>query len=89
MCVFQYDLVARRNHPEPDGAPSTRPRLFGAAGTTDPKVLAALRQEDRSILDAVNEDVRRLRAKLGGKDRGKIDQYTEAVRDVERRIQRA
>jgi len=64
-------------------------RLFGAAGTTDPKVLAALRQEDRSILDAVNGDVKRLRAKLGGKDRGKIDQYTDAVRDVERRIQRA
>ena len=64
-------------------------RLFGAAGTTDPKVLAALRQEDRSILDAVGEDVKRLRGKLGGKDRGKIDQYTDALRDVERRIQRA
>jgi hypothetical protein len=64
-------------------------RLFGAAGTTDQKVLAALRQEDRSILDAVNEDVKRLRGKLGGKDRGKIDQYTDALRDVERRIQRA
>jgi hypothetical protein len=64
-------------------------RLFGAAGTTDPKVLAALRQEDRSILDAVNADVKRLSGKLGGKDRGKIDQYLEAVRDVERRIQRA
>jgi Protein of unknown function (DUF1552) len=64
-------------------------RLFGAAGTTDPKVRAALRQEDRSILDAVNEDVKRLRIKLGGPDRGKIDQYTDAVRDVERRIQRA
>src|SRR3984893_18200519 len=64
-------------------------RLFGAAGTTDPKVRAALRQEDRSILDAVNEDVKRLRIKLGGADRGKIDQYTDAVRDVERRIQRA
>ena len=64
-------------------------RMFGAAGTTDPKVLAALRQEDRSILDAVNEDVKRLRAKLGQKDRGKIDQYTDAMRDVERRIQRA
>jgi len=64
-------------------------RLFGAAGTTDPKVLAALRQEDRSILDAVNEDVKRLRGKLGGKDRSKIDQYTDALRDVERRIQRA
>src|SRR5215475_9894020 len=64
-------------------------RLFGAAGTTDPKVRAALRQEDRSILDAVNQDVSRLRARLGGKDRGKIEQYLEAVRDVERRIQRA
>jgi len=64
-------------------------RLFGSAGTTDPKVLAALRQEDRSILDAVGEDVKRLRGKLGGKDRGKIDQYTDALRDVERRIQRA
>jgi hypothetical protein len=64
-------------------------RLFGAAGTTDPKVLAALRQEDRSILDAVSDDVKRLRVKLGGKDRGKIDQYTDALRDVERRIQRA
>jgi len=64
-------------------------RLFGAAGTTDPKVLAALRQEDRSILDAVSDDVKRLRGKLGGKDRGKIDQYTDALRDVERRIQRA
>jgi hypothetical protein len=64
-------------------------RLFGAAGTTDPKVLAALRQEDRSILDAVNADVKRLSRELGGKDRGKIDQYLDAVRDVERRIQRA
>src|ERR1700681_3556702 len=63
-------------------------RLFGTAGT-DPKVRAILRQEDRSILDAVNEDVKRLRTKLGGPDRGKIDQYLEATRDVERRIQRA
>jgi hypothetical protein len=46
-------------------------RLFGAAGT-DPKVRQILRQEDRSILDAVNEDVKRLRIKLGGPDRGKI-----------------
>jgi hypothetical protein len=64
-------------------------RLFGAPGTTDPKVRAALRQEDRSILDAINQDVKRLRGKLGGTDRGKIDQYTDAVRSVERRIQRA
>jgi hypothetical protein len=64
-------------------------RLFGAAGTTDPQVREILRQEDRSILDAVNQDVKRLRGRLGGADRGKIDQYLEAVRDVERRIQLA
>ena len=48
-------------------------RLFGAAGTTDPKVLAALRQEDRSILDAVSEDVKRLRGKLPIPRRQKIE----------------
>ena len=55
-------------------------------GATDAKTRLALRQEDRSILDAVTDDVKRLRGKLGGADRGKIDQYLEAVRDVERRI---
>jgi Protein of unknown function (DUF1552) len=64
-------------------------RLFGDSGATDAKTRAALREEDRSILDFVSENVRRLRGKLGGPDRGKIDQYLEAVRDVERRIQLA
>lgn len=64
-------------------------RLFGAAGTTDPRTWQILRDEDRSILDAINQDVGRLRGKLGGPDRGKLDQYLEAVRDVERRIQLA
>src|SRR5207302_574552 len=64
-------------------------RLFGEAGTTDPEVRLALRQEERSILDAITEDVRGMRAKLGGTDRNKIDQYLEAVRDVERRMQLA
>ena len=91
-CAY-YNTISWRNENTPNPM-ENRPRalferMFGAAGTTDPKVLAALRQEDRSILDAVSDDVKRLRGKLGGKDRGKIDQYTDAVRDVERRIQRA
>jgi hypothetical protein len=64
-------------------------RLFGDAGTVDPETRAALRQDERSILDAVMADVRRLRAKLGGPDRGKIDQFLEAVRDIERRMELA
>jgi hypothetical protein len=64
-------------------------RLFGDSATTDPKVRIARTKENRSILDAVAEDAARLRGRLSYADRGKIDQYVEAVRDVERRIQLA
>jgi Protein of unknown function (DUF1552) len=91
-CAY-YNTIAWRDESTPLPM-ENRPRalferLFGAAGTTDPNVRQALRREDRSILDAVNQDVKRLRVKLGGTDRSKIDQYLDAVRDVERRIQRA
>src|SRR5438874_8642205 len=90
-CAY-YDTISWRNETTPLPM-ENRPRaiferLFGDAGT-DPKVRLALRQEDRSILDAINFDVKRMRIKVGGTDRGKIDQYLEAVRDVERRMQLA
>jgi hypothetical protein len=91
-CAY-YNTISWRDATTPNPM-ENRPRalferLFGASGTTDPKVREILRQEDRSILDALNDDVKELRMKLGVTDRGKIDQYTDAVRDVERRIQRA
>jgi hypothetical protein len=90
-CAY-YDTISWRNETTPLPM-ENRPRaiferLFGDAGT-DPKVRLAFRQEDRSILDAINFDVKRMRIKVGGTDRGKIDQYLEAVRDVERRMQLA
>jgi hypothetical protein len=63
-------------------------RLFGDGGT-DPKARLAIRQEDKSILDAINADVKRLRVRVGGTDRSKVDQYLDAIRDVERRMQLA
>ncbi|HBJ87054.1 MAG TPA: hypothetical protein DDZ88_24985, partial [Verrucomicrobiales bacterium] len=39
-----------------------------------------------SILDAVREDAKRLSSQLGGIDKEKIDEYFEAVRSIERRI---
>lgn len=39
-----------------------------------------------SILDTVREDAKRLSAKLGGVDKEKLDEYFEAVRSIERRI---
>jgi hypothetical protein len=91
-CAY-YNTISWRNDTTPLPM-ENRPRaiferLFGDSGSTDPQVRLALRQEERSILDSVLADVRRLRGKLGGADRGKIDQYLEAVRDVERRIQLA
>jgi hypothetical protein len=90
-CAY-YNTISWRNDTTPLPM-ENRPRaiferLFGD-GATDPETRAALRQSDRSILDSVTEEVRGLRTKLGGSDRGKIDQYLEAVRDLERRMQLA
>src|SRR5256885_4145116 len=91
-CAY-YNTISWRNETTPLPM-ENRPRaiferLFGAAGTAEPEVRLALRHEDRSILDSVTEEVKRLRGMLGGSDRGKIDQYMEAVRDLERRMQLA
>jgi hypothetical protein len=64
-------------------------RMFGDSGTTDPKIRMQRMQENKSILDAVVMKVKKLREKLPHSDRGKIDQYLDAIRDVERRIQLA
>jgi hypothetical protein len=64
-------------------------RLFGDQGTTDQAVRRARRDSDRSILDSVSEKVTRLQRGLGVRDRDKLAQYLESVRDIERRIQRA
>src|SRR5438067_3038664 len=83
-CAY-YDTISWRNETTPLPM-ENRPRalferLFGDAGT-DPKLRLAIRQEDRSILDAIGVDVKRLRLRLGGQDRSKIDQYLDAIRDV-------
>jgi hypothetical protein len=91
-CAY-YNTISWRNETTPLPM-ENRPRaiferLFGDSGSTDPKLRMARTQENHSILDAVAEDVTRLRGRLSRADRGKIDQYLEAVRDVERRIQLA
>lgn len=64
-------------------------RMFGDSGSTEPAVRLAQMRERRSILDSVSEKVARLRRKLGPQDRGKVADYMEAIRDVERRIETA
>jgi hypothetical protein len=62
-------------------------KLFGEGGGPEER-RAALRKR-ASLLDFVKEDVRRLERSLGPADRAKVAQYLEAVREVERRIQKA
>ena len=64
-------------------------RLFGDSGSTDPAIRRARLRKDASLLDSVTERAGALSRELGARDRAKLDQYLDAVRDVERRIQMA
>jgi hypothetical protein len=64
-------------------------RLFGDGETTDPTARLKRMQQDKSILDYVRGDVARLEPGLGARDKNKLDEYLDAIRDIERRIQKA
>jgi hypothetical protein len=64
-------------------------RLFGDTGSTDQNARLARIQQDRSILDSVTREVAHLQSSLGQGDRVKLAEYLDAIRDVERRIQKA
>ena len=62
-------------------------RLFGDGGSMEARL--AQMQTDRSILDSVTESIARLERCLGLRDRSSVEEYLDAVREIERRIQRA
>jgi hypothetical protein len=62
-------------------------RMFGRPGSKNERVLRM--QQNRSILDSVTGDVASLEKGLGSRDRVRLDQYLEHVREIETRIQRA
>jgi hypothetical protein len=64
-------------------------RMFGDGDSTDPAARLESLKERGSLLDFVKGSVDRLQTRLGNSDRRKLSEYMEAVRDVERRIQKA
>ena len=62
-------------------------RLFGEGESADGR-RRALRGR-ASLLDSFNEDIARLKRRLGTTDRVRVDQYVDTVREIERQIQRA
>jgi len=43
--------------------------------------------DQKSVLDLVSQDAKRLQSKLGQADKQKLDQYLDSIREVERRIE--
>jgi hypothetical protein len=64
-------------------------KLFGDSGSTDRAARERRLRQHKSILDSVTGKLAGLKQELGPQDQTKVDEYTDAVRDVERRIQMA
>jgi len=60
-------------------------RMFGDGSTVEQR--AARRKRDQSILDSLTGSLSRLRTGFSGADRARLDNYTENVREIERRLQ--
>jgi hypothetical protein len=60
-------------------------RMFGDGGT--PEQRAARRKHDRSILDSLTSSLSRMKTDVSVTDRTRLDDYTENVREIERRLQ--
>jgi hypothetical protein len=64
-------------------------KLFGDSGSTDRTAREARLRQHKSILDSVNAKLANLKRELGPSDQTRVSEYAEAIRDVERRIQKA
>jgi hypothetical protein len=64
-------------------------KLFGDSDSTERSAREARLDQHKSILDSVTEKLSDLKRELGPRDQVKVNEYTDAVRDVERRIQKA
>lgn len=64
-------------------------RLFGDTDTLDPEAMQRRIAQQSSILDSVTARVKAMRGSVSPADRYKLDEYLDAVRDIERGIQAA
>jgi hypothetical protein len=89
-CAYQSNLAWRS-----DSAPVAKQvnprlvfnRLFGAPVQNESaEMRARIARRQKSILDFVTEDARRLTQDLPASDRRKLDEYLSSIREVERRI---
>jgi hypothetical protein len=91
-CAYEYNLAWRS--PTQPMSPEPNPRLvferlFGVGSPGERGANLKRRQvEQQSILDFVMDDADAVQRKLNGRDRQKLDQYLNSVREIEQRIER-
>jgi hypothetical protein len=60
-------------------------RMFGDGSDSEER--AARRRQQHSVLDMVMRSLGRLKKDIGPADRARLDQYTDDIREIERRLQ--
>jgi hypothetical protein len=91
-CAYSNSISWRT--PSTPNPPEIRPRavferLFGSGEVErDPRVRARNEKYQKSVLDSVLADAKRLERAVGVEDRRKLDEYMYAVRGIETRIQK-
>lgn len=92
-CAYQFNLSWRSETlpMTPENNPRmVFERLFGKGSGKERELsLLRRREEEKSVLDFVMEDTRRLQNELGQADQQKLDEYLTSVREIERRIEQA
>lgn len=91
-CAYQFNLSWKsESTPMP---PEANPRvvferLFGSGGKEAAEARARRLVYNKSILDMVLDDARKLKGDLGTTDQRKLDEYLAAVRELEIQIEQA
>jgi len=88
-CLYQLLSWRSATQPNPtEGDPRVIfERMFGEETSTEERL--ARIKADRSILDAVADQVNNLNRRLGASDKLTVSEYLETIRDLEKRIQKA
>lgn len=89
-CVYMNTIswrTATTPNPMENNPRAVFERMFGDGGTAAER--RTQMKKTRSILDWVTDDMNRLQQSLGQVDRTRVNEYFDAVREVERRIEKA
>jgi hypothetical protein len=62
-------------------------RLFGDVQAKTAQERALRREQDRSILDSITNSLKSFKLDLGPGDKQRVDEYTDSVREIERRLE--